>query len=535
MSVRMKTPPLPCASPPGRASSPLARLGSPSPSELSSRVVRATLDVVRDLLAVKYGQSIDDADFLSKAAARCDMQERLSASTLLEALNSEPALKLKDAANSCLLQLRFECREVISFAELSDEVAKRPGTACAVAEVPSDRPGLRAHPIAVFRRTYSQADALTGRTTWDMARPLRQFKEGEFQGAVIIDPIVLKVQNLKMLELQVPAMTEEYVSADQTTESPESNLAAKACLVLAGVSSGAQGSKKQEAAKHACDLAKDFMARFPFDPAVQESACQVLGNLAAQAGPSSISLAGQVTATMRKHGNSAAVVEAACKALAGLSGGGSACQASIASSGGIEQIIAAMRLHPDAAGVQTWACGAIAGLVINHPPNQSAVMAAKGLDVVGAAMRKHISVSRLQAMACGALGNLVSNHRDNQAAVACSGAIGLAIAAMREHPEIAEVQQSACGTLWCFAIKHPGNQSAIAANGGIELIAAAMKKHQGNAGVQVMVRGALRALAAEHTENQNAIAACGGSKLLHAVMAARTVADSAKTARLSGA
>merc|ERR1711904_747210 len=107
--------------------------------------------------------------------------------------------------------------------------------------------------------------------------------------------------------------------------------------------------------------------------------------------------------------------------------------------------------------------------------------------------------------------------------------------AMREHLEVAEVQQSAWGTLWCFAIKHLGNQSAVAANGGIELIVAAMKKHQGNAGVQVMVRGALRALAAEHTENQNAIAACGGSKLLHAVMSSKTIGDSAKTARLSGA
>jgi hypothetical protein len=490
---------------------------------------------LRDLLAVKYGQSIDDADFLSKAAARCDMQERLSATTLLQALNAEPALKLKDAANSCLLQVRFEFRLVSSFADLCNEVEKRPGTACAVAEVASDRPGLRAHPIAVFRRAYGQTDSLTGRSTWDVARPLRHFDGSDFQDAVVIDPILLKVQNLKMLELQVPATTEEYIKAEQTTESRESKLAAQTCLVLAGVSSGAQGSKRKEAAKHACDLALEFMTQYPSDPAVQESACQLIGNLAAEAGPSLISLASQVTATMRRHGNSAAVVEAACKALAGLSSGGCACQAGIASSGGIEQIVAAMRMHPNVAGVQTWACGALAGMVINHPANQSQVMAAKGLEVILAAMRKHISVSRLQAMACGALGNLVSNHRNNQAAVACSGAIGAVIAAMREHPEAAEVQQSACGTLWCFAMKHAANQSAISANGGIELIVAAMSKHQGNAGVQVMVRGALRALAAEHTENQNAIAGCGGSKLLHAVMAAKAAAHSAKTARLSGA
>jgi len=531
----MKTPPLPCASPPGRASSPLARVGSPSPSELSSRVVRATLDVVRDLLAVKYGQTIDDADFLSKAAARCDMQEKISASILLEALNSEPAFKLKDAANGCLLQLRFDCTVVNSFAALRDEIDKRPGTACAVAEVVSDRPGLRAHPVAVFRTSYSQRDTLTGRSTWDVARPLRHFDASDFQGAVVIDPIVQKVQNLKMLELQVPAITDEYVGAQQTTESEESKFAAKTCLVLAGVCSGAQGGKRQEAAKHACDLASGLMARYSSDPAVQESASQVLGNLAAEAGPSLISVASQVTTTMRRHANSAAVEEASCKALAGLAGGGSACQAAIASSGGIEQIVAAMKRHPDCAGMQTWACGALAGLAINNPANQSAVMAAKGMEVIKAAMQKHQSVARLQAMACGALGNLVSNHRNNQAAVACSGVIGLVAAAMREHLEVAEVQQSACGTLWCIAIKHPGNQSAVAANGGIELIVAAMKKHQGNAGVQVMVRGALRALAAEHTENQNAIAACGGSKLLHAVMSSKTIGNSAKTARLSGA
>lgn len=535
MSTRMKTPPLPCASPPGRASSPLARVGSPSPTELSSRVVRATLDVVRDLLAVKYEQTIDEADFLSKAAARCDMQERLTASTLLEALNSEPALKLKDAANGCLIQVRFDFHAVESFTDLQSKISKMPGTACAVAEVASDRPGLRNHPVAAFRKAYSQIDALVGRSTWDVTKPFRHFKAHDFQGAVVIDPIVQKVQNMKMLELQVPEVTSDYVNGEQAVKDDQSILAAQICSVLAGLSSTAQGAKRQEAAKRACNLASEHMARYPSDLAVQDSACQVLGNLAAEAGPSLMSVASLLTTTMRRHVDSAEVEEAACKALAGLAAGGSGCQGAITSSGGIEQIMVAMRRHPDCAGVQTWACGALAGLVINHPANQSAVMAAKGMELIGAAMRKHLPVARLQAMACGALGNLVSNHRNNQGAIVCSGAIGLVTAAMREHLEVPEVQQSACGTLWCIANKHPGNQSAVAANGGIELIVAAMKQHQGNSGVQVMVRGALRSLSAEHTENQNAIAACGGSKLLHAVMTAKAMGDPAKSARLSGA
>lgn len=534
MSARMKTPPLPCASPLGRASSPLARVGSPSPIELSSRVVRATLDVVKDLLAVKYEQAIDDADFLSKAAARCDMQEKLTASKLLEALNTEPALKLKDAANGCLLQVRFDFRVVDSFSELQNEISKMPGTACAVAELASDRPVLRTNPVAVFRKAYSQADALMGRSTWDVTKPLRNFSAHDLQGAVVIDPIVQRVQNLKMLELQVPVVTEEYANEELGMKNEQSMLAAQTCLALAGLSSGAQGTKRQEAAKRACNLACELMARYPSDLAVQESACQVLGNVAAEAGPSLGSVASQVTTTMRRHIDSVEVEEAACKALAGLASGGSGCQGAITSSGGIEQIISAMRRHPDSAGVQTFACGALAALVINHPANQSAVMAAKGMELIGAAMQKHLSVARLQAMACGALGNLVSNHRNNQAAIVCSGAIGLIIAAMREHLQVAEVQQSACGTLWCIANKHPGNQSAIAANGGIQLIVAAMNEHKGNSGVQVLVRGALRSLSSEHTENQNAIAACGGSKLLHAVMT-KAAGDSAKTARLSGA
>lgn len=535
MAARTRTPPLPCASPPGRVSSPLPRLGSPSLTELSSRVVGATLDVVRDLLAVKYGQTIDDADFLSKAAARCDLQERVTATALLEALNSEPALKLKDAANERLLQMRFDCHVVETFEELQNEVAKRLGTACAVAEVASDRPALRGHPVAVFRKTYSQDAGLTGRSTWDVARPLRHFDVKSFQGAVLIDPVLLAVHDLKMVELQMPSITDEYAIAE-LPEIQQSEVAAQTCLVLAGITSGVQGAKRQEAAKRACNLACGFMAQHPSDLAVQESACQVLGNLASEAGPSLISAASQVTKIMRKHSSSAEVQEAACKALAGIASGGSASQASITSSGGIEQIVAAMKRHPDSAGVQTWASGALAGLVINHPANQSAVMAAKGMELIGAAMKRHASIARLQAMACGALGNLASNHRNNQVAVVSCGGIALITAAMREHSEVAEVQQSACGTLWCIVAKHPGNQSAVAANGGIELIADAMKKHQGNSGVQVMVRGALRSLAAEHTENQNAIAACGGSKLLHAVMAAgKVVGDPAKTARLSGA
>jgi len=534
---RMKTPPLPYASPPGRCSSPLngTRLGSPSPSELSTRVVRATLDVVRDVLAVKYGLAIDDADFLSKAAARCDLHEKITTSVLVEALNEEPALKLKDAANDRLLQIRFDCQVLDSFGELQNEIGKRPGLACAVAEVSSDRPGLRAHPVAVFRKSYSQTDdGLTGRSTWDASRPIRHFNATDFQSAVVIDPVLLKVHDLKMLELQMPAITEEYANAE-VPESDQSEVAVQTCLVLAGISCGAQGAKRQEAAKRACDLASGFMARYPSDLAVQESACQVLGNLAAEAGPSLISTVSQVTTTMRRHSSSAVVQEAACKALASLAGGGSVCQSSITSSGGVEQIIRAMKGHPDSAGVQTWACGALAGLAINHPANQSAVMAAKGLEAIGIGMKRHISIARVQAMACGALGNLASNHRNNQVAIAACSGISWITAGMRKHSESAEVQQSACAALWCIGAKHQENQTAIGADGGIELIVAAMKQHQGNSGVQVMVRGALRSLSHEHTENQTAIAGCGGSKLLIAVMTAKAVGDPAKTARLSGA
>merc|ERR1719203_1793087 len=112
------------------------RLGTPGghqedadPSEACP--LAAAFAVIQDMLAFKYGLQLDESDFVSKARARCDTADRSSPSRLAAALNSEPALRLKDVANDRVVQLQLQVSSITSFAELRSHIRRWPGTASA--------------------------------------------------------------------------------------------------------------------------------------------------------------------------------------------------------------------------------------------------------------------------------------------------------------------------------------------------------------------------------------------------------------------
>jgi len=461
---------------------------------------------------MKYGLELDVGDFISKADARCDQQTRLSPAKLADALNSEPALRVKDLANEKLLQISLAVTPVKSFRELQGYIRSRPGTACALATVAGE--GQRGTQlVAVYREAYGKSNALVAKARLKAKSrlgPLQTFAAEAFQGAVIIDPVVVRlmkfeVEESRMLDLQVPAESAEYLEAccgGASTSSGASSelarsLASQTCASLAGLALCAAGACTDVAAASSCSLVLDLMGRHLVDRAVQAEGCRSLDRLllACPREYDRECVIEAITAAMRRHTGDAEVQEVACAAL-------STClreprpelKSEAASQGSIEQVVGAMRQFPESATLQTWACGAIASLSAGHPMNQTAFAGARGIEAIAAAMETHLAVAQLQTMACGAFGNLAANHTNNQTAVAGSGGIELIIASMRQHAAEPSVQQAAIGALWCMAQKHPENQVLTARLGGTELIIAGVQRYPADGALKHVATGALQIL-----------------------------------------
>ncbi|CAK0825362.1 unnamed protein product, partial [Prorocentrum cordatum] len=181
----------------GRLGSPPGDVGEPG----RTCPLGAVCMVIQDMLALKYGCHIDEADFMSKARVRCDQNERLSPESLVHALNSEPALKLKDAGNERLLQVRLSSAAVRSFAELRSSTCRWQGTASAVAAVALGEGG-GPQLVAPYREAYGDASRLVAKArapanaavrVTDLGvgpAPLVTFAESGFRGAIVLDPVI---------------------------------------------------------------------------------------------------------------------------------------------------------------------------------------------------------------------------------------------------------------------------------------------------------------------------------------------------------
>jgi len=486
------------------------RLGSPPAEDVDKPgetcPVGTAFIVLQEMLALKYGIQLDEHDFTCKAKARCTPEERLSALRFVEALNAEPALKVKDACCQRLIQLRFATTIVTTFAELQGFMRRWPGTACAIAAASlGGASGRTAQLVAPYREAYGATSGIVAKTrakSHGQVGPLFTLTEESFHGAVILEPVieyVLKYQSetAVMLELQVPSESEEFRSVWCGGEDAEAKLASRFCGAMADLTSGTDNLEDRASAS--CLLAKELMCRHPKASEVQQAACRALGNLlplcrrslAAQHTSAALE---SVLAAMRRHSKTCEVLEAACSMVAGATASWPDLQAVAATNGATEEIISAMRRFPDSAELQAMACGALAGLAANHPMNQSAVVGRRGIEVILAAMDRFGEHAGLQTMACGAFGNLSANHANNQAAIGAAGGLQRVVTAMKTHCGNPAVLTSAMGALWCLVKRHPENLALAGSLKAAEFAASAVQQHPGDAALRSMATGALQCL-----------------------------------------
>eukprot|EP00928_Gymnodinium_smaydae_P027921 TRINITY_DN21438_c0_g1_i1.p1 TRINITY_DN21438_c0_g1~~TRINITY_DN21438_c0_g1_i1.p1 ORF type:complete len:559 (+),score=124.38 TRINITY_DN21438_c0_g1_i1:226-1677(+) len=464
---------------------------------------------------------MDEADFLSKAEARCDRVALLSPMALVEALNAEPVMRVKDSSHRQLLQISLDVQEVRSFRELQGVVRARPGSACGIAELTTGRTTQLA---AVYREAYGDRAALVARAAPRgymtglrpstqaaslQVAPLLSFGADQFKSAALLDPVIVRALRYEngangLVDLQVPPIKDEFLEAEAALSGggPAAEGAANAarvCGALAALSAPAiAGGVPPAAASASARLAVELMGRHLADSSVQVEGCRALrGYLPHCAHGDAVAhdALETVAAAMRRHIGASEVQEAACAALAGPPLAGDAELQSAASSQGIvQQVAGAMRSFPDDAGVQTWSCAALASLAASHPMNQASVAGARGVELLVTALEKHQDDTLLLTMACGALGNLAANHGNNRAAIAAAGGLERLTGAMRRHEDAPEVQQAAIGAAWCLATDCPEVQAIFTRLGGRDLIVAAVKRFQGDEGIRAVATGALQVL-----------------------------------------
>ncbi|CAE8625887.1 unnamed protein product [Polarella glacialis] len=492
----------------------LPRLGSPPIDEIDQPgetcPVTAAFMVLRDMTELKYRQQLDESDFASKAKARCCPGERLSPLRLAEALNAEPALKLKDSSNDRLFQIQLSIRSISTFSELQGLVRRWPGTACALAAVAMGKPGRNVQLVAVFREAYSDSDALVARVrakSVGRMGPLHEFTEDSFHGAVVLEPIIDRVlkyeaESSRMLDLQVPSVSLDFERRSQSSGvlSEAAQLASRTCKALADISVGvADNEQAQRGAAASCVLAAELMACHSSVLAVQISGCKAIGGLIHVSAPSlplrqASVVIEAVMAAMRRHPGNPEVQEAACAAVTEAAASSPEFQGAAATNGAVDEIVAAMRRFPGLPEFQAAACGALAGLAANHPMNQSAVAASRGIEAIAAGMERFPEHGGLQAMACGALGNLAANHLNNQATVAANGGIRLVLDTLRRHSGTPSVLTAALGALWCVVKRHKENLAVATQLGATELAVTVVQKHPGDNALRCMASGALQVL-----------------------------------------
>lgn len=512
------------------------RLGSPPAEDVDQPgetcPVGTAFIVLQEMLALKYGIQLDEHDFTCKAKARCTPEERLSALRFVQALNAEPALKVKDASCQRLIQLRFVQTIVTTFAELQGVMRRWPGTACALAAASlGGASGRSAQLVAPYRESYGGTGGIVAKTrakSYGQVGPLFTLTEESFHGAVVLEPVieyVLKYQSetAVMVELQVPAESEEFRSVSAAVDA-EAQLASRFCGAMADLTSST--GDLEDRATSSCLLAKELMCRHPKASEVQQAACRALGNLlplCRRTLPTHHTSAAleSVLAAMRRHSKTCEVLEAACSTVAGATASWPDLQAVAATNGAMEEIISAMRRFPDSAELQAMACGALAGLAANHPMNQSAVAGLRGIEVILAAMDRFGEHAGLQTMACGAFGNLSANHANNQAAIGAAGGLQRIVTAMKTHSGNPAVLASAMGALWCLVKRHPENLALAGKLKAAEFLASAVQQHPGDGALRSMATGALQCLVPGLAEAMAGASAAVSSSLPSARPSAR--------------
>ncbi|CAJ1411157.1 unnamed protein product [Effrenium voratum] len=454
--------------------------------------------VIQDMMALKYGLQLDEPDFVGKAKARCG--DHLEPGLLAAALNAEPALKVKDAGNERLVQLRLRVTTMSSFWELQGYLRRWPGTACALAAVGLAGPGRNVQLVAPFREAYGARESLVAKARPKIqggVGPLQTFGQESFSTAVVLEPVIEHVlryqpQSNAMMELQTPVECPEF-RRSAAAFNAEVSLAERFCGALAALAP----ASADRSATASCLLAKELMTRHPDVADMQIAGCRVLGGWLRQCADSfsvhqACATMEALTAAMRRHSAHPAVQEAAAAALS--LGDWPELQAAASTNGAVEEVVAAMRRFPGDPELQASACAALAGLASNHLLNQSSIMACGSIEVILTAMVNFPQHVRLQSMACGALGNLAAKNPNNQAAVASAGGLQRVVAALHAHHGRCMVATAALGALWHLAKRHHVNREAAGRLGVVELATAALQRYPDDRGLKIAASGVLQCL-----------------------------------------
>eukprot|EP00930_Biecheleria_cincta_P042742 TRINITY_DN29410_c0_g1_i1.p1 TRINITY_DN29410_c0_g1~~TRINITY_DN29410_c0_g1_i1.p1 ORF type:complete len:525 (-),score=76.88 TRINITY_DN29410_c0_g1_i1:8-1582(-) len=184
--------------------------------------IEAVSIAIQDMLQVKYGLMLDEADLIRKLRHHC---AGASAQQVVTALNAQPDLHFRTRGKPRLIALRVDWRPIQGgFEEVHKQVRAMPGTARAVAVVSGSCLGksesqkglLQA--IAVFREDYGKRNVLVGRCGGSTAPPLVAFSEIHLRNAAILEPQITSEMCCTKTsrtpeELPPPPIREEYVKA----------------------------------------------------------------------------------------------------------------------------------------------------------------------------------------------------------------------------------------------------------------------------------------------------------------------------------
>ena len=133
--------------------------------------------VLQEMMQLKYGLALDEADLQQKLRHHCNGHTPLEVVT---SFNQQRDLHFRARGGQRLVALRLEQRS-LSCEQLLQRVRQMQGTACAVCVIEPCRA------VAVFRESYTQPSSFLGRCAG--LEPLVPFKA--FQEAMSLEPQVL--------------------------------------------------------------------------------------------------------------------------------------------------------------------------------------------------------------------------------------------------------------------------------------------------------------------------------------------------------
>lgn len=194
-------------------------------------IVETMCLVINDMLHMKYGVALDEAELARKveAAAQSFVSGRKGRSDfgdswiictpddVVDAVNNRADFQLRVREARHFVTMRLESQRIPSFDELERVVRKMPGTARAVALCQGH---LKAKPcvlaLAVFREDYGHVNQLIGHSGNGSNTPLVAFKAEDFLTATILDPQIIGELHFEngpdVLVGTPPPVSEEYMA-----------------------------------------------------------------------------------------------------------------------------------------------------------------------------------------------------------------------------------------------------------------------------------------------------------------------------------